>query len=88
MENNRQLTAAQLMRKVSEAMFYVTDLNLYLDTHPEDTRALRMFAEAAENAKACAEAFEKRCYPLTVYSADCDDNWEWLVGVWPSQKMS
>ncbi len=88
MENNRQLTAQQLLRKVSEAWFYVTDLNLYLDTHPEDTRALRMFTEACENAKACTEAFEKRCYPLTACSADCDSDWEWLVGVWPSQKMA
>ena len=88
MENNRQISAQQLMKKVSEALFYVTDLQLYLDTHPEDTKALRMFEEAAENAKACVELFEKRCYPLTAFSADCDDSWEWLVGVWPSQKMA
>ena len=34
------------------------------------------------------DAFEKRCYPLVAASADCDDEWEWLVGVWPSQKMA
>ena len=80
------LTAAQLLRKVSEAMFYMTDLNLYLDTHPDDTKALRMYEEAAANAKACFDAFEKRCYPLV--AASSDDDWEWLVGVWPSQKMA
>ncbi|HBI52433.1 MAG: spore coat protein CotJB [Ruminiclostridium sp.] len=89
MENNRNtMTSAQLMRKLSEAMFYMTDLNLYLDTHPDDTKALSMFEEASCNAKACFDAFEKRCYPLVAASGDCDDSWEWLVGVWPSQKMA
>ena len=87
MENNRQMSAQQLMKKVSEAAFYVTDLKLYLDTHPDDTKALRMFEEASENAKACFDAFEKRCYPLFAFNADCDESWEWLTGVWPSQKM-
>ena len=82
------MTSAQLMRRLSEAMFYMTDLNLYLDTHPEDTKALRMFEEACGSAKACFDAFEKRYYPLTAASANCDDSWEWLVGVWPSQKMA
>ena len=88
MAGNMNMTRSQLMKKVSEALFYLTDLNLYLDTHPDDTKALRMFEEASENAKACFDAFEKRCYPLVAASADCGDNWEWLVGVWPSQKMT
>ena len=88
MENNRQITAQQLMKKLSEAMFYVNDLKLYLDTHPEDSRALRMFDEACKNSEACRKAFEKRFYPLMACSSDCDKEWEWLVGVWPSQKMA
>ncbi len=87
MASNMNMSVQQLMRRVSEALFYVTDLNLYLDTHPDDTKALRMFAEASANAKACVEAFESRYYPLYATSADCSDSWEWLVGTWPSQKM-
>ena len=81
------INSAQLMKKLSEALFYLTDLNLYLDTHPDDTKALRMFEEASENARACFELFEKRCYPLTAANSDCGESWEWLVGAWPSQKM-
>ncbi len=88
MENNRQISARQLMQKVSEAIFYADDLKLYLDTHPDDTRAIRMFEEAARNAEACVEAFEKRFYPLYAFSSDCENDWEWLVGTWPSQIMS
>ena len=87
MAGNMNISAQQLMKRVSEALFYVIDLKLYLDTHPDDTKALRMFSEAAANAKACVEAFENRCYPLFAVNADCGDSWEWLVGAWPSQKM-
>ena len=88
MENNRQISAQQLMRRLSEAMFFANDLKLYLDTHPDDTRALRMFREACKNSEVCREAFEKRCYPLIACSSDCENEWEWLDGVWPSQKMA
>ncbi len=64
------VNCAQLMRRLSEAMFYMTDLNLYLDTHPCDNRALRMFEEASENARACFDAFEKHFYPLVAANAD------------------
>lgn len=88
MENNRGgASCAQLLKSVSEAAFYVTDLKLYLDTHPEDTSALQMFKRAAENYKLCVENFEKRFYPLFSVSADCDDSWEWLMGAWPPEKV-
>ena len=90
MENNRasNVSCAQLMKAVSEAAFYVTDLKLYLDTHPDDVTALAMFKEAARNYKACVDVFESRFYPLFAVSADCDTEWEWLMGVWPSEKMA
>ena len=88
MESNRQMSAQQLMRKLSEAMFFADDLKLYLDTHPDDSRALRMFREACKNSDACREVFEKRFYPLMAGSSDCENEWEWLNGVWPSQKMA
>ena len=89
MENNRNAGAgcAQLLKNVSEAAFCVTDLKLYLDTHPDDRTALAMFKEAAKNYKNCVDTFESRFYPLFATSADCDDNWEWLMGVWPGEKM-
>ena len=36
----------ELMRAIMEADFFAVDLKLYLDTHPNDKRALEMFREA------------------------------------------
>ena len=62
--NTNQVSASALMCRISEAMFYMTDLQLYLDTHPCDTKAIRMYEEATKNARACVDAFESRFYPL------------------------
>ena len=56
MENNPN--ARQLLQAVDEASFYMQDLNLYLDTHPNDTTAIEMFKEAAKQYRACKDAFE------------------------------
>ena len=85
MENNKN--CVQLMNSLSESLFYATDLQLFLDTHPDDRNALRMFREAVKRTKATAEIFEQRFYPLTAFAADDECDWEWLLGVWPSQKM-
>ncbi len=88
MENNAmKQNCAQLMKSVSEASFYVTDLQLYLDTHPDDIRALEMFKEACRQLKVCCDAFESCCYPLKACSSGKDDEWNWLVGCWPSERM-
>ena len=84
---NNTAGCVQMMRALSEALFYAQDLKLYLDTHPCDTNALRMFREAVRRAKSLAAGFEEKFYPLTDYSAGEDDNWDWLCGIWPSQKM-
>ena len=87
MENNMKGNCAQLIKGVSEASFYVTDLQLYLDTHPDDIRALEMFKEACRQLKVCCDAFENCCYPLKVCSSGKDDEWDWLIGCWPSERM-
>lgn len=88
MENNmNRANCAQLLRSVSEAGFYVTDLQLYLDTHPDDVRALDMFREACRQYKVCVEAFESCCYPLCACSSGKDCEWDWLCGAWPSERL-
>lgn len=85
MENN--VNARQLLQAVDEASFYMQDLNLYLDTHPNDTAAIEMFKEAVRQYKACKDAFECNCYPLNAESSRDEDCWDWLRGAWPPLKL-
>lgn len=78
---------SQLYDNVCEAGFFVHDLQLYLDTHPCDTKALEMYREAVKQYIACYDAFENCCYPLQSLSAGIDDEWDWLCGAWPSERI-
>lgn len=67
----------QLLRNISVVDFTMIDLALFLDTHPEDRKALEYFSHYAQiKRKMCAE-FSKRFYPLTLAEADCDKSWTW-----------
>ncbi len=72
-----------LMCAIMEADFFAMDLKLYLDTHPNDKRAIEMFREAVKQYKACKAAFEDSYWPLQAYSAGKDDTWDWLDGRFP-----
>lgn len=72
-----------LIRAIAEADFFAQDLKLYLDTHPDDTRAIEMFREACRQSKACKAAFEDSFYPLTACAAGKDGEWDWLEGIFP-----
>lgn len=73
----------ELLRAIAEADFFAQDLKLYLDTHPDDTRAVEMFVDACRQSKACKAAFEDSYYPLTACNAGKDGCWDWPEGVWP-----
>lgn len=84
-QNNNQAACTELLRALMEADFFALDLQLYLDTHPEDERAIGMFREAVKQSKACKAAFEESFYPLTSHSAGKDGEWDWLCGTFPPQ---
>ena len=81
--NNSNASCEELMRAIMEADFFAQDLKLYLDTHPDDTRAVEMFREAVRQSKACKAAFEDSFWPLVADSAGTNGTWDWFDGVWP-----
>ena len=81
--NSNNASCEELMRAIMEADFFAQDLKLYLDTHPDDTRAVEMFRDAVRQSKACKAAFEDSFYPLTANGAGTDGTWDWFNGVWP-----
>ena len=83
--NGSQPGCAQLMKAIMEADFFAMDLKLYLDTHPDDERAIGMFREAVKQYNACKAAFEESFYPITSNSAGKDGEWDWLCGKFPPQ---
>lgn len=76
---NRQ----QLMLKIQQTGFALTDTNLFLDSHPDCQVALAFFAENQHLYKQYVAEYEKNFGPLKVCDADASRGWQWIQGPWP-----
>lgn len=64
----------QMLQQINEISFTVNDLNLYLDTHPQDTNALDAFKTAIEQRKNLMQTYAKEFEPLTINCVCPDTN--------------
>lgn len=75
----------KILREIQELEFALVELNLYLDTHPADERALRTFNNLAERLTAAKQAYEARYGPLVNFghSGPAQMPWQWIEEPWP-----
>lgn len=73
-----------LLKKVMDLEFTCVDFNLYLDTHPEDYRALAEYNAASEALAAAKKEYEALYGPLTNYGhSPSPQAWRWIEEPWP-----
>lgn len=75
-----------LMEQIMEANFAAIDLNLYLNTHPNDKKALAKFKEAVAKKNALTKRFEEKYGPLTAAANAEKDTWMWIENPYPWDK--
>ena len=63
--------------------FVVLELNLYLDTHKDDTEAFNLFKQFSAMEKAAKAAYESKYGPVTAQSSATGDSFHWLSDPWP-----
>lgn len=71
-----------LLRQVMAADFTLIDLNLYLNTHPYDHKAVMIFMISAKRASFLRCCYESMYGPLTA-SASRSFPWPWIESPWP-----
>lgn len=76
-------TRNEMLRDVMEADFAAYDLQLYLDTHPDDKNALSMYTDVVKRGEAAKKAFESAYGPLTPDAAAGKKEWTWIRSPWP-----
>ena len=77
----------ELMQYISELEFALTDLNLYLDTHPDNAEALEMFTKLAATLKSIKADYAKKYAPICAMDAKNNVPFEWVSAEykWPWQ---
>jgi spore coat protein JB len=78
MDANRE----KMLKEVMAAGFCVYDLQLYLNTHPYDQRALYLFNVCAQRYRMLSENFERTYGPLRAENS-LGYPWQWINSPWP-----
>ncbi|SHJ95156.1 spore coat protein CotJB [Tepidibacter formicigenes] len=74
----------ELLRKIQEVEFACIDFNLYLDTHPNDEKALRDYNTLANEAMKLRKIYEINYGPLTNFGFSLTQYpFAWLNEPWP-----
>lgn len=80
---NKNMNQAQMLRWIDEVSFAVTDVLLYLDTHPDDVEAINYFNHYnAEREKALA-LYASQYTPLVLNNVEDCNHWYWVTDPWP-----
>ena len=67
----------QLLRDIGIVNFVLTELTLFLDTHPHDQNAMEYFNHYNRMRNQMEKEFSQKYYPLSLRLADCSNEWRW-----------
>jgi spore coat protein JB len=82
------MSREELLKRIMAYRFAAYDLQLYLDTHPDDMKAFNLFKRMTEAAEDFTEKFEAKYGPLTDAANARMDRWKWIDDPFPWDRMS
>jgi spore coat protein JB len=76
----------QLLEEIQKTDFVALELNLYLDTHPDDLNAIAQYNSFSMKSKELREHFESQFGPLQNFGNSLSGfPWGWSTTPWPWQ---
>ena len=73
-----------MIEQIRSLEFAITELALYLDTHPTDEKALCLHRKYCKECKECKDKYQKVFGPLTI-QYPCN-KWRWIEEPWPWER--
>ena len=74
----------ELLYNILMYKFALTELNLYLDTNPNNSQMINLYNKYLQEEKKLCNQYEKIYGPLTVDTESIDnDSWRWIKSPWP-----
>ena len=83
--NNCDNTREEMLERIKCLNFAIIELGLYLDTHPDDEKALCLHNKYCKEYRDLTDKYQKVYGPLTI---NCPCNkWRWLEEPWPWESL-
>ncbi|TYQ14673.1 UNVERIFIED_CONTAM: spore coat protein JB [Acetivibrio alkalicellulosi] len=76
---NRQ----ELLKQLTAIDFMAVDLQLYLDTHPNDREALMRYNTIVTQSNMLKSTYERLYGPLCSFRSCSQYPWQWINDPWP-----
>ena len=80
------MTKKELMNTIQTCDFAMLDTGLYLDTHPDDRKALDYYDKMRTTRNEAVAEYNRLYGPLTADTTDVTTTWTWTDGPWPWEK--
>lgn len=77
------MTKCELLTRISEIQFVCVELNLYIDTHPDDADALSDYYHYSTMLKSLIESYEQQYGPLLGFGHSATHTGSWVCSEWP-----
>ena len=74
----------EMLQEIRCLEFSITELALYLDTHPEDEKAICLHKEYCKECIVLKDKYQKVFGPLTI-NYPCN-KWRWIEEPWPWER--
>lgn len=81
---NRNRVRAEMMKQIKCLSFAVVDIAQYLDTHPDDRKAICLHKEYCNQLEDLKDKYQRVFGPLSIYYP-CN-KWRWLEEPWPWER--
>ena len=77
------MTEQELLNRISEIQFVCIELNLYIDTHPDDEAALSDYYNYGEMLNSLISEYERSYGPLIGFGHSVTRTGSWVCSAWP-----
>lgn len=78
----------ELLEQIAQCEFTLVDINLFLDTHPDNERALSDYNCYAQQLRSLKAMFEENYGPLENFGNSISEgSWKWVSQAWPWSEM-
>lgn len=72
----------RMLKHLASYDFAVTELHIYLDTHPNDSAAAAALADYQKKSRGLRSEYEEKFGPLSASGID-GNRWAWISDPWP-----